>query len=194
MVILSMKIIGEFQCFSVIAIIWIYVPYYEWSNKLEQAKIPAMVSEEQIQKALARKKVGMPAIIPQSSTPAIAGSACFTEAEVQTYLSTHPFPDRSVSIVDGGSQTIQSIQFMTMKDARIITKSHEISSDPDAIVCLVTLYGPFSLSIGAPPPYLQLRGWRFPSIIDIVYEVFDGQTGNLLSSPIPARLIPSTVS
>jgi hypothetical protein len=164
------------------------------SNKLEQAKLPAMVSEEQIQKALARKKVGVPAITPQSSTPVIAGSACFTEAEVRTYISTHPFLDRSVSIVDGGSQTIQSIQFMTMRDARIITKAYENFSDSNAIVCLVTLYGPFLLSIGAPPPYLQLRGWRFPSTIDIVYEMFDGQTGNLLSSPIPARLIQPPVS
>jgi hypothetical protein len=161
------------------------------TEKMEQGTPPASVTQEQIQNAL--KKAGIPAVAPQSNAPAsaIAGSTSFTEADVRTYIQAHPFP--GATIMNGASETVQSIQFATIQEAKAITGDQSTSSDPNAAVCLVTIHGPFSLSNSLLPPGLQRKGWTVPSSVDIVYEILDAKTGNLLLTTIPAQPIAPEV-
>ncbi len=133
---------------------------------------------------------GIPAIVPHLLSPTAATGAAsrarFTVSDVKAYLSAHPFP--SGPVVPGASATILAIDFMTSQQASQRLHGESIGLPDRALVCYVTLHGPFTLKhIQQPPGAAPL-----PPVSTGV-EVFDTQTGNLLLWWVPSPTSPTQV-
>lgn len=111
---------------------------------------------------------GIPAITPHE-TGATSG-ARFTEADVIAYF------QKSGEMHADSTQpvTVAKVQFLTVAEA---TKQLDwgYNRSPDALVCIVTLHGHFS--VDGPPGYPARVG-------STDYVIFDGTTGNLLGDSV----------
>lgn len=108
---------------------------------------------------------GLPAIHPSSPLG-------ITTTDVQAYLRIHPFVGGPP--VKGVTVSIETIQFMTSKQASALMDGEETGLPDTATVCYVKLHGPFTV-VGPVPPGAQ----QLPTVAYGV-EIFDAQTGNLL--------------
>lgn len=126
------------------------------------------------------------AVAPPSSSPGIPAihpslaavsptSARFTTADVQAYLHSHPFAGGKVVAAAGTTAQVASIQFITSAQASTFMQGEKTGLPDTATVCYVKIQGPFTLAVPTPPNAKQL-----PTASYIV-EIFDGQTGNLLT-------------
>src|SRR2546421_4735035 len=115
---------------------------------------------------------GMPAIHPHlTSIPA------FTEEDVRTYISSHPFFSKAIGYTE--PPILSSIKFMTSREASALMHGAHTGLADDAIVCYVELCGTFMIT-GGPAPLPATTRPAPVKPFHTVHEVFDAQTGNLL--------------
>jgi hypothetical protein len=117
---------------------------------------------------------GRPAISPRLGRQ--AGQPAFTEQDVRAYLEAHP---PSLADSSKSAPTITKIEFLTEKEAENqLQTSIDGHADGD-LVCIVTLYGDFNLSISNVPnvPILPDSPTETGHVAQLV---FDANTGNLL--------------
>lgn len=109
-------------------------------------------------------------------TPMEDGSPAFTIEAMRKYLQRYPssFIGPTVS---GKSPTIDTIEFMTSKQACELMHGASSGLSDDEMICYVVLRGPFIGSMISYAPGTKLKG---NPIVETVVEVFDARTGNLL--------------
>lgn len=118
------------------------------------------------------QKYTLPVFHPSLATASPA-SARFTTDDVQAYLNNHSFVGGKIA--QGTTAKVTSIQFMTSAQASALMEGEETGLSATATVCYVKIQGPFTLAAPGPSNSKQLPTASY------VVEIFDGQTGNLLT-------------
>jgi hypothetical protein len=99
--------------------------------------------------------------------------------DVIEYVNTHQHGD---SVGRGSAQTVERVEFVLRSSfPERYPVLHTYAPD-DALLCVVTLRGMFRVSV---PPTLREKFGDETS--DIAYQVFDAQTGNLLTEAVGKR-------
>lgn len=116
---------------------------------------------------------GVPAIAPRAEKVSAHILPTFTESDVRLYIKMHPF-GKTIDKKDPQ----YTVQFLSAKDAK--KKYHgPIATNPiqvAPIVCYVEFKGPFKNNI----PFRDPGATNLPAS-PIGVEIFDGQTGDLLT-------------
>lgn len=112
----------------------------------------------------------------QSAIPPHKDGTLLAVADVQQYVSTHPFPIGPVA--PGAHLKLVSIQLMTSKEASIQMRGEYIGLPDNALVYYVVVKGPFLENI------LSVTNPTGPHTFNLGEEAFDAKTGNLLVSGI----------
>jgi hypothetical protein len=111
---------------------------------------------------------GLPAIQPRTSQVGGSGPS-FTAKDVAQYVQGHRVP-HDVYSAGPQRQTIAAVKFIASRDVSVLLHGEATGFPDGTLLCYVELHGNFSF-LGPQNVVLSYnRG----------YEVFDGQTGNLV--------------
>jgi hypothetical protein len=91
---------------------------------------------------------------------------------VESYVQTHPFPGGPTA--SGQAPPIMTLQLTTSQKASQIMGGEYVGLSANASVYYVLLKGPFVMKYIPVPPGVQIP------TANLVEEVFDAHTGNLL--------------
>lgn len=130
----------------------------------EPVSAPITPASTPVSPSIRMERVGGRAI-----TPTHPGQAppTFDEADVRAYVQGHPNVSHGL---DPGPATVDSIEFMSLREFRARSGSGSDFGKPDdAVLCVVTVHGLFFRAPESTAPSLQT-----------MRVIFDGRTGNEL--------------
>ncbi len=109
-------------------------------------------------------------------TPKEPLSPAFTAQDVIDYVRTHPHGD---SMGDASAITVERVDFLLRGELEQRFPGLRTYVPNNTLICVVTLRGTFQVSA---PPLLQQRLPNASS--DTAYQLFDAQTGNILTETV----------
>lgn len=113
---------------------------------------------------------GVPSITPRIKN-AGPTTAAYTADDVIAYNKKHPEGDTDTS----KPYWVEKVDFLTPKDLKAKYGRTITSRPDDTVICFVTIRGTFSFPLDQ----------RLKS--DVAYQIFDAQTGNLLTEIVPSN-------
>ncbi len=130
----------------------------------EPVSAPITPASTPVSPSIRMERVGGRAI-----TPTHPGQAppTFDEADVRAYVQGHPNVSHGL---DPGPATVDSIEFMSLREFRArFGSGSDFGKPDDAVLCVVTVHGLFFRAPESTAPSLQT-----------MRVIFDGRTGNEL--------------
>ena len=114
--------------------------------------------------------------IPLRTANPRPGEPAFTEQDVRDHVARRPVGLVRVRAV--GPASVETVEFLAGR-AVAARLRRGINQPDEALLCLVTLSGTFTVEGGRPP--LPGQPVRPPDVASRAYQVYDARTGELLS-------------